>query len=119
MKEFSKHRLWRRVKEQQLRGARGRSMPLLPRGRGRGRPLAGPPAMSIPMVAVGGRRPGGSIESDGGEDDDEESDPLQLVRKEVAIFKKVAHPHVVQLYEVLDDPEHDTLYMGECTLASR
>ncbi|RKP26964.1 kinase-like domain-containing protein, partial [Syncephalis pseudoplumigaleata] len=98
IKQFSKHRLRRRVREQQLRHARGRPSPFprggvggigIGRGRGRGRPfLSGPPPM-----------PG------------EELDPLRLVRKEVAIYKKLSHKNVVRLYEVLDDPEHDTLFM--------
>lgn len=38
--------------------------------------------------------------------------PLELVRGEIAILKKLDHPHVVRLYEVLDDPSGDSLYMG-------
>jgi len=38
-------------------------------------------------------------------------DPLYLVRTEVAILKKMSHPHVVQLYEALDDPENDKLFL--------
>ncbi len=40
-------------------------------------------------------------------------DPLQKVYREIAILKKLDHPNVVKLYEVLDDPEEDNLYMGE------
>ncbi|KAI9311248.1 kinase-like domain-containing protein [Dichotomocladium elegans] len=36
---------------------------------------------------------------------------LDLIRTELAILKKLNHPHVVSLYEVLDDPENDSLYM--------
>lgn len=40
-----------------------------------------------------------------------EADPLSLIRHEIAILKKLHHEHVVQLYEVLDDPTKDGLYM--------
>jgi len=39
-------------------------------------------------------------------------DPLQKVYREIAIMKKLDHPNVVKLVEVLDDPEEDNLYMG-------
>lgn len=39
--------------------------------------------------------------------------PLDLVRTELAILKKLNHPHVVRLFEVLDDPDNDSLYMGK------
>jgi [calcium/calmodulin-dependent protein kinase] kinase len=38
-------------------------------------------------------------------------DPLSLIRQEIAILKKLHHPHLVRLYEVLDDPSRDELYM--------
>lgn len=38
--------------------------------------------------------------------------PLDLVRSEVAILKKLNHRNVIKLYEVLDDPNDDSLYMG-------
>ena len=41
-------------------------------------------------------------------------DPLQKVYREIAIQKKLSHPNVVKLVEVLDDPEQDNLYMGPC-----
>ncbi|KAK0534445.1 hypothetical protein OC842_002634 [Tilletia horrida] len=40
-----------------------------------------------------------------------ETDPLFLIRQEIAILKKLNHPNVVKLYEVLDDPSQDGLYM--------
>jgi [calcium/calmodulin-dependent protein kinase] kinase len=40
-----------------------------------------------------------------------EKDALFLIREEVAIMKKLNHPNLVQLIEVLDDPEEDSLYM--------
>ncbi|CAO3596662.1 unnamed protein product [Absidia cylindrospora] len=39
------------------------------------------------------------------------SNPLDLVRGEVAILKKLHHPNVVKLYEVLDDPNDDSIFM--------
>ncbi|CAJ0833811.1 11817_t:CDS:2, partial [Entrophospora sp. SA101] len=41
------------------------------------------------------------------------SDPLYLIRGEVAVLKKLNHPNVVKLFEVLDDPENDSLYMDD------
>lgn len=39
-------------------------------------------------------------------------DPLQKVYREIAIMKKLDHPNVVKLVEVLNDQEADYLYMG-------
>ena|ERR1700761_4479410 len=36
---------------------------------------------------------------------------LDLIRQEIAIMKKLDHPNVVSLIEVLDDPSEDLLYM--------
>ncbi|KAI1106890.1 Pkinase-domain-containing protein [Jackrogersella minutella] len=41
----------------------------------------------------------------------EAKDALFLIREEIAIMKKLDHPNLVQLIEVLDDPENDSLYM--------
>ena len=38
--------------------------------------------------------------------------PLDNVRREIAILKKLDHPNVVKLYEVLDDPQEDELILG-------
>ncbi|KAF9924047.1 hypothetical protein FBU30_005921 [Linnemannia zychae] len=59
-----------------------------PRGRGRGR--RGPEAPS-PLAS--------------------ESSPLDLIRGEVAILKKLHHPNIVKLYEVLDVAAADSMYM--------
>jgi calcium/calmodulin-dependent protein kinase kinase 2 len=40
-----------------------------------------------------------------------EKDALYLIREEIAIMKKLHHNNLVQLIEVLDDPEEDSLYM--------
>ncbi|EPZ34539.1 kinase-like protein [Rozella allomycis CSF55] len=36
---------------------------------------------------------------------------LDCVKKEIAILKKVIHPYIVRLFEVLDDPSVDSLFM--------
>lgn len=42
---------------------------------------------------------------------EEDKDALFLIREEIAIMKKLNHPNLVSLIEVLDDPEEDSLYM--------
>lgn len=85
IKEFSKSRL-RKKEQMDLFRSGG------PRGRGRGR------AMGLGV----GRGPAAAPKS---------SNPLDLVRGEMAVLKKLNHPHIVRLYEVLDDPSGDSLYM--------
>ncbi|POS76670.1 calcium/calmodulin-dependent protein kinase kinase 2 [Diaporthe helianthi] len=41
----------------------------------------------------------------------EANDSLFLIREEIAIMKKLNHPNLVSLIEVLDDPDEDSLYM--------
>ncbi|KAL3912810.1 MAG: hypothetical protein SGARI_000964, partial [Bacillariaceae sp.] len=36
---------------------------------------------------------------------------LQLVEREIALMKKLSHPNLVQMYEVIDSTESDMLYM--------
>lgn len=38
-------------------------------------------------------------------------DALDNVLREIAIMKKLEHPNVIQLYEVIDDEVGDKLYM--------
>ena len=38
-------------------------------------------------------------------------DPNDMIKKEVAILKKARHPHVVSLFEVIDDPEVEKVYL--------
>merc|ERR1719210_3092376 len=38
-------------------------------------------------------------------------DPLDKIYREIAILKKIDHPNVVKLVEVVDDPGEDNLYM--------
>ena len=42
---------------------------------------------------------------------EEKNNPLYLIKEEIAIMKKLNHPNLVSLIEVLDDPEEDSLYM--------
>jgi len=42
---------------------------------------------------------------------DVEDNALDLIREEIAIMKKLYHPNLVSLIEVLDDPDEDSLYM--------
>jgi [calcium/calmodulin-dependent protein kinase] kinase len=44
-------------------------------------------------------------------DGNEQGNPLYLIKEEIAIMKKLNHPNLVSLIEVLDDPEEDSLYM--------
>ncbi|KJZ78971.1 hypothetical protein HIM_01744 [Hirsutella minnesotensis 3608] len=92
MKEFSKARLRKRAQSHLLRQG----------------PHAGP------RLAPGPRtRPGNgplSPQLDGLRAS-ERKDALFLIREEIAIMKKLNHPNLVQLIEVLDDPEEDSLYM--------
>ncbi|OAX82491.1 CAMKK/CAMKK-META protein kinase [Emergomyces africanus] len=46
-----------------------------------------------------------------GHEDEEGGNPLYLIKEEIAIMKKLNHPNLVALYEVLDDPTEDSLYM--------
>lgn len=47
----------------------------------------------------------------GRQEDAEAKDALYLIRAEIAIMKKLNHPNLVALIEVLDDPDDDSLYM--------
>lgn len=44
-------------------------------------------------------------------DSEENGNPLYLIKGEIAIMKKLNHPNLVSLIEVLDDPDEDSLYM--------
>lgn len=37
---------------------------------------------------------------------------MQNVAKEIAVMKKLDHPNVIRLHEVIDDEERDKIYMG-------
>ncbi|KAK3905843.1 kinase-like domain-containing protein, partial [Staphylotrichum tortipilum] len=90
VKAFSKARLRKRAQSNILRHG--------PRGLGRF-PRAGFGAPDTPLQGFTDQRA------------KEAQDALYLIRQEVAIMKKLNHPNLVQLIEVLDDPEDDSLYM--------
>jgi serine/threonine protein kinase len=46
------------------------------------------------------------------------SHPLDRVHREIAVLKKLDHPNVVRLVEVLDDSGQDNLYMGTRSIIS-
>jgi calcium/calmodulin-dependent protein kinase kinase 2 len=81
VKEFSKSRLWKRAQSNILR-----------------RPYSF-------------RRPGHLAADDIHVDEEASQNPLYLIKEEIAIMKKLNHPNLVQLIEVLDDPAEDSLYM--------
>lgn len=43
---------------------------------------------------------------------DSYSESEQKIRREIAILKKCAHPHVVRLREVIDDPASRKIYLA-------
>ncbi|KAJ6446370.1 CMKK2 protein [Purpureocillium lavendulum] len=91
VKEFSKTRLRRRAQSHLLRqGPYGTPRELRPGPCGGSRPQT--PQLSGLRAS-------------------ESKDALFLIREEIAIMKKLDHPNLVQLIEVLDDPEEDSLYM--------
>ncbi|KAK9368949.1 kinase-like domain-containing protein [Lipomyces kononenkoae] len=87
IKEVSKHR---------LRRHRGNAL-LRQRGR------MGSPGLSP--------RPGGGTGGSQLQLMKKTDDPLDLIRHEIAILKKLDHVNVANLYEVLDNPGGDSLYM--------
>lgn len=36
---------------------------------------------------------------------------MEKIRKEIAIMKRCAHPNVVRLFEVIDDPNTEKIYL--------
>ncbi|RKU43555.1 hypothetical protein DL546_002422 [Coniochaeta pulveracea] len=92
VKEFSKARLRKRVQSNIMR--------MGPRGPGGRLPL-------VPGSGLGMHRNTKMNDHQA----NEAKDPLFLIREEVAVMKKLNHPNLVQLIEVLDDPEEDSLYM--------
>ncbi|KAI8389392.1 kinase-like domain-containing protein [Blakeslea trispora] len=83
VKEFSKSRLRKKEQMDLFRSAG-------PRGRGRR------------MMGLGVHNP---------QQQKEPENPLNLIRGEMAVLKKLNHPHIVRLFEVLDDPSGDSIYM--------
>ncbi|KAI1617840.1 calcium/calmodulin-dependent protein kinase [Exophiala viscosa] len=86
VKEFSKARLRKRAQSHILR------RPLNERRRGA---LQG---FNSPMHRTGN-------------DEQTQASAIDLIKEEIAIMKKLNHPNLVSLIEVLDDPTEDSLYM--------
>lgn len=38
-------------------------------------------------------------------------DALENVKKEIAIMKKLNHPNLIKLYEVISNPDQDKIYL--------
>lgn len=53
-------------------------------------------------LAESGQSPAGNLT---------EENAFDLIREEIAVMKKLHHPNLVSLVEVLDDPEEDSLFM--------
>ena len=96
VKEFSKARLRKRAQSHILRNG---PRQLRPVALNTDESLASP---SVPLFAHQGLAGYRTAEA---------RDALFLIREEIAIMKKLNHPNLVQLIEVLDDPEEDSLYM--------
>ncbi|KAH7357450.1 kinase-like domain-containing protein [Pyrenochaeta sp. MPI-SDFR-AT-0127] len=86
VKEFSKSRLRKRAQSNLLRRPSARRLRALPAGIGFNSPLHRHSTT-------------------------EENNAFELIKEEIAIMKKLHHPNLVTLIEVLDDPEEDSLYM--------
>lgn len=89
VKEFSKSRLRKRARSMFLR-------------------------QPISARVPGSIGPGGCFNrrfQSGGLQNLEPEGSLHLIKEELAIMKKLNHPNLVSLIEVLDDPEEDSLYM--------
>ncbi|OAL50908.1 Pkinase-domain-containing protein [Pyrenochaeta sp. DS3sAY3a] len=86
VKEFSKSRLRKRAQSNLLRRPSARRVRALPAGIGFNSPLHRHSTT-------------------------EENNAFELIKEEIAIMKKLNHPNLVSLMEVLDDPEEDSLYM--------
>ena len=94
MKEFSKSRLRKRAQSNILRRPHSFRRP-------------GHLAAGVGLNAPLHRHSASDIH----EGDMDSKSPLYLIKEEIAIMKKLNHPNLVQLIEVLDDPTEDSLYM--------
>ncbi|KAJ1732418.1 hypothetical protein LPJ61_002056 [Coemansia biformis] len=94
MKEYHKVVLRRRRQSDMLHGARGGGP--MQRGRGRGALFAARRMLQDKLQEA------------------EAADPFYLIRTELAVSKKLQHPNLVRVHEVLNDEEQDILYLGKC-----
>ena len=39
-------------------------------------------------------------------------DALEDVKREIAVMKKISHPNLVSLHEVIENPDNDKIIMG-------
>ncbi|KAM0719014.1 hypothetical protein Q7P37_004919 [Cladosporium fusiforme] len=93
VKEFSKSRLRKRAQSNLLRQGNNRRRPgNLAAGLGFNSPLHMSPSNKRLSTTA-------------------ETSSLELIKEEIAIMKKLSHNNLVSLYEVLDDPDEDSLYM--------
>jgi [calcium/calmodulin-dependent protein kinase] kinase len=86
VKEFSKSRLRKRAQSNLLRQPNNARRRALPAGIGFNSPLH---RHSV----------------------SEANNSFELIKEEIACMKKLDHPNLVSLIEVLDDPDEDSLYM--------
>ncbi|TVY26115.1 Calcium/calmodulin-dependent protein kinase kinase [Lachnellula hyalina] len=93
VKEFSKSRLRKRAQSNILRRPQGRRRP-------------GQLAAGLGLNAPLHRHSASDIQTG-----EEQGNPLYLIKEEIAIMKKLNHPNLVSLIEVLNDPDEDSLYM--------
>jgi serine/threonine protein kinase len=47
----------------------------------------------------------------------DEQNSLEKIKKEVAILKKCIHPNILRLYEVIDDPDSEKIYLSKPLLS--
>lgn len=113
VKEFGKTRLRKTHRAQRFRGPAGRRK-IAPPMRG-GQPISDTISQSIhsgmQALKVGSSDEQSKQRGQSLDRTNNPEDPLSLIGHEVAILKKLHHPHLVHLYEVLDDPTMDELYM--------
>ncbi|KAI9711961.1 MAG: hypothetical protein M1828_001760 [Chrysothrix sp. TS-e1954] len=93
VKEFSKSRLRRRAQSNLLR-----------------RPRTGQPSFGGVKIDWPGSRPA-YLNASNASSEASAQDPFDLIKEEIAVMKKLDHPNLVSLIEVLDDPEEDSLFM--------
>ncbi|ORX36463.1 kinase-like domain-containing protein [Kockovaella imperatae] len=113
IKEFSKSRLHlqalqdkhKRASRGRLTRVRGSPKPPADDGKRKAGEDAGDPIES-PLADDNPNGPWAPIDSANSEED-----PLALIRREIAIMKKLDHPHLVSLFEAISVPNADALFL--------